>query len=115
MERSAGPLRGVTVLDFSSFLAGPFCTLILADLGARVIKVEAPVGDSSRAVPPHFVAGESVYYLGVNRNKESIVINLKSEAGRRVATDLISRVDVVVENFRPGVGKELGLDSDELC
>jgi CoA:oxalate CoA-transferase len=110
-----GPLSGLTVVDFSTFLAGPFCTQLLGDLGADVIKVEPPPGDSSRAIPPHYVAGESLYYLGVNRNKRSVVIDLKNTAGHELALSLISRADVVVENFGPGVSARLGMDAETLC
>lgn len=104
------PLSGLIVIDLTTFLSGPFCTQILADLGARVIKLEALEGDSSREIPPHFIGPDSAYYLGNNRNKESISLNLKSEAGQKIARDLISKCDVVVENFRPGVCERLGLD-----
>jgi crotonobetainyl-CoA:carnitine CoA-transferase CaiB-like acyl-CoA transferase len=113
-ENSTAPLRNIKVLDFSTFLAGPFCTQILADLGADVIKVEGPHGDSSRSIPPHFVADDSLYYLSVNRNKRSIVIDLKNPAGHDLALTLIGKVDVVVENFGPGVGERLGLDAEEM-
>lgn len=111
--RSA-PLHGVRIVDLTTFLSGPFCTQVLADLGADVIKVEPFAGDSSRSIPPHFVGPDSVYFLGINRNKRSIAVDLKSEDGRRVLHDLILRSDVVVENFRPGVCKRLGLDVDQL-
>jgi CoA:oxalate CoA-transferase len=112
---NAGPLSGLKVLDFSTFLAGPFCTQILGDLGADVIKVESPQGDSSRSIPPHFVAEESVYYLSVNRNKKSVVIDLKTSRGRQLALSLVGKVDVVVENFGPGVRDRLKLDIEALC
>lgn len=108
------PLSGVTVVDLTSFLSGPFCTQILADLGARVIKVEPPEGDSSRSIPPHFIDGDSAYYLGNNRGKESIVVNLKDPAGLELVKALIAKADVVVENFRPGVCERLGLHVAEL-
>jgi CoA:oxalate CoA-transferase len=104
------PLVGVRVLDLTTFLSGPFCTQILADLGADVVKLEPPEGDASRHIPPYFVDGDSAYYLAHNRNKRSIAVDLKSAHGLRVARDLISRSDVVVENFRPGVAARLGLD-----
>ncbi|MEU2684897.1 CoA transferase [Streptomyces hygroscopicus] len=111
---TGGPLHGTTVLDLTNFLSGPYCTQILADLGARVIKLEPPEGDSSRAIPPHFVAGDSAYYLGNNRSKESIAVDLKRPEGLEIAQDLIDRVDVVVENFRPGVCRRLGFDVEEI-
>lgn len=108
------PLDGLRVLDLTTFLSGPFATQILGDLGAEIIKVEPPAGDSSRHIPPHFVGGDSVYYMANNRNKRSIVIDLKTEAGRSLARDLALASDVVVENFRPGVASRLGLDPDQL-
>ena len=113
-EKPKGPLAGITVLDFTTFLSGPYCTQILADLGAEVIQVEPLSGDSSRSIPPHFVDGDSAYYLGNNRGKRSIAVDLKTPEGLRVATELIARVDVVVENFRPGVCDRLGLPVADL-
>ncbi|MFN7176025.1 MAG: CaiB/BaiF CoA transferase family protein [Thermaurantiacus sp.] len=103
-----GPLAGVTIVDLTRVLAGPYCTMVLADLGARVIKVEAPgQGDDARAIGP-FVAGESAYFASVNRGKESIALDLKSEADRAILTDLLARADVLVENFRPGALARMG-------
>ncbi|HEY0535633.1 MAG TPA: CaiB/BaiF CoA-transferase family protein [Actinoplanes sp.] len=104
------PLDGIRVLDLTTFLSGPFCTQILADLGAEVVKLEPPDGDASRHIPPYFVDGDSAYYLAHNRNKRSIAVDLKTAGGLRVARELIARSDVVVENFRPGVAARLGLD-----
>ncbi len=104
------PLQGIRVLDITNFLSGPYCTQVLADLGAEVIKVESPSGDSSRSIPPFFVGEDSAYYLANNRNKASIVVDLKTAEGVGVVRDLIRHVDVVVENFRPGVLGKLGLD-----
>lgn len=104
------PLAGVRVLDLTTFLSGPFCTQILGDLGADVLKVEGPDGDSSRAIPPHFLDSESVYYLANNRNKRSISLNIKTGAGLDLLMQLFARSDVVVENFRPGVCERLGID-----
>jgi len=105
------PLDGLTVLDFSRVLAGPYCTMQLADLGARVIKIEQPGrGDDTRAWGPPFIAGESAYFLSVNRNKESVALDLKSAAARPALDALIGRADVVVENFRPETMTRLGLD-----
>ena len=107
----APPLDGVTVLDFSRVLAGPYCTMQLGDLGARVIKIEQPGhGDDTRAWGPPFVGGESAYFLSVNRNKESLALDLKHPRARRVLDPLIARADVLVENFRPGTMARLGLD-----
>jgi CoA:oxalate CoA-transferase len=108
------PLTGITVVDFTTFLSGPFCCQILGDLGARVIKVEPPAGDLTRSIPPHFVGPDSAYYLSTNRNKESVVIDLKNSAGRALARQLIEHGDVVVENYRPGVAARLGLDPRQL-
>jgi crotonobetainyl-CoA:carnitine CoA-transferase CaiB-like acyl-CoA transferase len=102
-------LEGVRVLDLTHALAGPYCTLVLGDLGADVIKVESVEGDQARGWGPPFVNGESSYFLSVNRNKRSVVLDLKSEAGRQAARDLAQRSDVVVENLRPGTAAKLGL------
>ncbi|HET7696999.1 MAG TPA: CoA transferase [Vicinamibacterales bacterium] len=105
------PLDGLTVLDFSRVLAGPYCTMQLADLGARVVKIEQPGrGDDTRAWGPPFVGGESAYFLSVNRNKESLALDLKHAGARRVVDALLGRTDVVVENFRPGTMERLELD-----
>lgn len=109
------PLSGYRILDLTTFLSGPFCTQVLADLGADVVKVEAPSGDSSRAIPPHFVGEDSAYYLANNRNKRSMAIDIKSSDGLKLVRRLIGEVDVVVENFRPGVPARLGLDIKQIC
>jgi CoA:oxalate CoA-transferase len=102
------PLHGITVVDLTRVLAGPACTQILGDLGARVIKVEQPgTGDDSRAIGP-FVEGTSAYFLSVNRNKESIALDLKQPADREVFERLLERADVLVENYRPGTMEKLG-------
>ncbi len=109
-------LEGIRVLDFSRVLAGPYCGMVLADLGADVIKVERDgVGDDLRGWGPPFMAdGESTYFLSVNRNKRSIALDLKTEAGRDVARNLVRNSDVVLENFRLGVMESLGLGYDQL-
>lgn len=110
-----GPLDGVTVLDLTRVLSGPHCTMLLADMGARVIKVERPGdGDETRAWGPPFVGGESAYFLGTNRNKESIAVDFKHPEGRRIVDRLLDRSDVIVENFRPGTLGRLGLDYTSL-
>jgi crotonobetainyl-CoA:carnitine CoA-transferase CaiB-like acyl-CoA transferase len=115
MEASAPlPLAGIRVLDFSHALAGPYCTMLLGDLGADVIKVEPPIGDHSRQWGPPFIHGESSYFLSVNRNKRSVVLNLKLPAARRAAEELAMACDVVVENFKPGTMARLGLDAATL-
>ncbi len=104
-------LRGVRVLDLTRMLAGPYGSMILGDLGAEVIKVERPVtGDDIRQVGPHFVNGESVYFLSVNRNKRSLCLDLAHPEGRAVLSDLALGCDVVIENFRAGVAERLGCD-----
>lgn len=109
------PLTGIRVLDFTRVLAGPFCTQILGDLGAEVLKLEAlGGGDEVRTIPPRYPGGESHYFLAINRNKKSLAIDLKSDEGRAIALDLAARSDVVVENFRPGVMDRLGLGFDAL-
>ena len=103
------PLAGVKILDLSRVLAGPFCSMVLADLGAEVIKVEElGRGDQTRSIPP-FVNGESHYFLAINRNKQSICLNLKKAEGRDLVLKLAAQADVVLENFRPGVMDRLGL------
>jgi CoA:oxalate CoA-transferase len=108
------PLTGCVVLDLSQFLAGPYCTQILADLGAEVIKIEPVAGDMTRGLPPYFVNETSAYFLSFNRNKKSIVIDLKHPTGRGLFLDLVARADMVVENFRSGVMERLGLGREIL-
>ncbi len=109
-----GALNGITVLDLTRVLAGPFCTMILAELGARVIKIEAPPdGDDARRYGP-FVEGASAYFLSLNRGKESLVLNLKQPGDRAVFLSLAERADVLVENFRPGAMERLGLGWPQL-
>jgi crotonobetainyl-CoA:carnitine CoA-transferase CaiB-like acyl-CoA transferase len=110
-----GPLSKLRILDFTQFLSGPYATQILGDLGADVIKIESPEGDTTRRLPPHFVGDESAYYLSVNRSKRSIVIDLKSDAGRKLARRLALNCSVVVENFRPGVLQKLGLSYADIA
>ena len=109
-----GPLAHLTVLDLTQHLSGPFATQILGDLGARVIKVEPPTGDPTRRIGPYFEDGDSDYYHSVNRNKESIVIDLKAPGGRETLLALAAEADVVVENFRPGTLTRLGIELDVL-
>lgn len=98
-----GSLSGVTVIDFTRVLSGPYCTMVLADHGARVIKLEHPVrGDDTRHWGPPFVGAESAYFLSINRNKESVTLDFKSPDGKAILEQLLARADVVVENFRPG-------------
>jgi crotonobetainyl-CoA:carnitine CoA-transferase CaiB-like acyl-CoA transferase len=105
------PLEGLTVLDLTRVLSGPYCTMLLADMGARVIKVEQPgKGDDTRAWGPPFLEGESAYFLSINRNKESVTVDFKRPEGRAVLDQLLARSDVLVENFRPGTLAKQGLD-----
>jgi len=109
------PLQGIRVLDFSRVLAGPFCTMSLGDMGAEVIKVEEPVaGDDTRRYGPPFVEGISTYFLAINRNKKSIGVNLKHKEGLELVYGIARTSDIVVENFRPGVGARLGLGPKRL-
>lgn len=113
-RKRRGPLDGVRVLDLSRVLAGPFCSLILADLGAEVIKVEElGSGDQTRTIPP-FAGGESHYFLSINRNKSSVALDARTEAGRGILLKLATQCDVVLENFRPGVMERLGLGYEAL-
>lgn len=113
---TGGPLSGIRVLDLSRVLAGPYCTMLLADLGAEVLKIERPdLGDDLRLWgPPFGPGGDSSYFQAVNRNKSSIAVDLKSPSGLRLAQHLARTVDVVVENFRSGMADQLGLGYDAL-
>jgi crotonobetainyl-CoA:carnitine CoA-transferase CaiB-like acyl-CoA transferase len=117
MERVDSPtaLDGVLIADFSRVLAGPLATMLLGDLGADVVKVERPgTGDDTRAWGPPYVDGESAYYLAINRNKRSVVLDLGTAEGHRAARHLAERADVVVENFKPGTMERLGLSYEEV-
>src|SRR4051794_3649360 len=107
-------LQGLLVLDMTQVLSGPYCTQVLGDLGAEVIKLEAPQGDLARAMQPHFVGPDSVYFVSLNRNKRSVVVDLKTPEGVELVGRLAACCDVVVENNRPGVLARLGLRADEL-
>ena len=108
------PLEGVTVLDCTQVMAGPFCTLLLGDMGADVIKVERPEGDDVRRQGPPWVAGRAASFLAINRNKRSLCLNLKTDEGKDVFRRLAQRADVVTENFRPGAMEKLGLSYPQL-
>ena len=115
-EPRAGALAGLTVLDLSRVLSGPFATMTLADLGADVVKIEQPgTGDDTRQWGPPFQGDEAAYFLSVNRNKRSLAVDLKSADGLALVRDLARRADVVVENFRPGTAARLGLGYDGLA
>jgi crotonobetainyl-CoA:carnitine CoA-transferase CaiB-like acyl-CoA transferase len=108
-----GPLAGFTVLDLTRVLSGPYCTMVLGDLGARIIKVEQPgKGDDTRAWGPPFLGDESAYFLSINRNKESVTLDYKPADGRAVLEQLIAKADVLVENFRPGTLARAGFGWD---
>ncbi|HEX3536894.1 MAG TPA: CaiB/BaiF CoA-transferase family protein [Stellaceae bacterium] len=110
-----GPLDGLRVVDLTRVLAGPFCTMSLGDLGAEVLKIEPPDrGDETRHFPP-FIAGESHYFLGINRNKKSLVIDLQQPKGAEILRQLVATADILVENYRPGVMDRLGLGYDALA
>jgi formyl-CoA transferase/CoA:oxalate CoA-transferase len=112
---SSGPLAGVRILDLSRILSGPFATMIFADLGADVIKLENPrTGDDTREWAPPYQGDQSAYFLSVNRNKRGIAVDLKTAQGREIALRLVDRADVIVENFRPGTAARLGLGYDDL-
>lgn len=111
--RMSGPLNGIRVLDLSRVLAGPYCTALLADLGAEIIKLEPPAGDDYRHIGP-FKDGESALFTLNNRGKKSLALDLKKPAHLKLAQELAARVDVVVENFRPGVAARLGLGAEAL-
>src|SRR5271155_2655365 len=108
------PLAGIRVLDLTRVLAGPYCTMLLADLGAEVVKVERPGGDDARQFGPFLASGESAYFAGVNRGKKSIVLDLKAPQDRETFLGLVAKADVVVENFRPGTMEAFGLGSERL-
>ena len=107
-------LEGIKILDLSRVLAGPFCTMLLADMGAEVIKLEVPgKGDDSRSFPP-FKDGQSAYFMNFNRNKKSIVLNLKNRVDKQKFLAIVKSMDVLVENFRPGTMQKMGLDYEKL-
>ena len=115
MKLGDPPLTGLSVLDLSRVLAGPYCTMMLADLGAEVIKVEQPgSGDETRGWGPPFAGSDAAYFLSVNRSKRSVALDLKNPDGRRSALALAMHTDVVIQNFRPGTVQRLGLGYDDL-
>ncbi len=109
------PLAGIKVVDLSRFIAGPYCTMKLGDMGAEILKIETPErGDDSRALGPPFLNGESAYYMSFNRNKKSVTLNLREEKGKEILHKLISEADVFIENFRIGVTEKMGLTYDDV-
>lgn len=114
-EVRPGPLSGVRVLDLTRVVAGPYCSMFLGDLGAEVVKVEQPgAGDDTRGWGPPFAGGESAYYLCINRNKQSLTLDLKSKRAVELLRDLVKAADVIIENFRPGTMERFGLGEKEL-
>ena len=114
MTNSAA-LEGVKVLDLTQIMAGPYCTMMLADMGAVVVKVEKPNGgDDTRRMGPPFIEGESAAFLGINRNKRSIVVDLRSDEGRRIVMDMAREYDILVQNFRPGSLERMGLGYEQV-
>src|SRR4051794_8620997 len=111
----SGPLAGLLVADFSRILAGPYATMLLADLGADVIKVEGPGGDDTRTWMPPVHDGRSTYYLGVNRNKRSVALDLATPGDLAAAQELARRADVLIQNFKPGGLRRFGLDYDTVA
>lgn len=112
---TAGALSGIRVIDLSRILAGPYCTMMLADMGAEVIKIEQPgVGDGSRQWGPPWVGDQSAYFLSINRNKKSLTLNLKHPEGQAILKELIASADILVENFKPGTTERMGLDYETL-
>jgi crotonobetainyl-CoA:carnitine CoA-transferase CaiB-like acyl-CoA transferase len=110
-----GPLSGMKVVDLTHVMAGPTCTLMLADMGAEVIKIEkVPGGDDTRRSIPPTIDGEAAAFMMMNRNKRGIALNLKAEAGRAVLARMLAGADVVVENYRPGTMERLGFDYETL-
>ena len=115
-DQISGPLSGTNVLDLTRVLSGPYCTMMLADMGARVIKVEQPGrGDDTRGWGPPFEKGESSYFMSVNRNKESLTLNLKHPEGRTILNNLLDEADILVENFRPGTLARMQLGYPDLA
>lgn len=111
----SGPLNGLRVIDFTQYVAGPYCAMILGDLGAQVIKVERPgIGDVYRKQGPHFIHGESVSFLSMNRNKRSLTVNLKAPQAQEIMARLLPSMDVLVENNTPGTMSRLGLGYDQV-
>ena len=111
---AGGPFEGLLVADFGRVLAGPYCTMLLADLGATVIKVESPLGDETRSYRPPEYRGESTYFLSINRNKQSVVLDFRNPDDLVLAQRLAARADVVTENFKPGGLRRFGLDYESV-
>jgi CoA:oxalate CoA-transferase len=110
----SGPLSGLRIIEVGHMLAGPYCGLLLADMGAEIIKIEPPEGDIARAVSPHFIGPHNAYFASLNRNKKSVVIDLASEVGRTQLQELVGRSQALITNLRPSAIKKLGLTYDKL-
>src|SRR5439155_10097813 len=111
-DQRSGPLDGLLVADFSRVLAGPYCTMLLGDLGATVMKVESPTGDDTRSWMPPDRDGVATYYMAINRNKRSVILDFNDPADLRLARELAARADVFIENFKPSSLKRFDLDYD---
>src|SRR5271155_3535724 len=109
LAQGAGALEGLKIIDLTRVLGGPYCTMVLSDHGAEVIKIEPPQGDETREWGPPFDAGDASYFIGVNRNKRSLALDLAKPAGREVVLRLLDGADVLVENFKPGTMERWGL------
>lgn len=108
-------LAGIRVVDLTTFMSGPFVSMVLGDLGAEIIKIEEPgSGDASRQIPPYFHEGESLYYISLNRNKKGLTLNLNTEKGKDIFYKLVKKADIVLENYRPGVTKKLSVDYERI-
>ena len=107
------PLEGIRVIEFGNFIAGPFCGMLLADMGAEVIKIEPLSGDLARAIPP-IIDGKSAAFITLNRNKKSLALDLKSNRGRSLALELLKSANAIIENNRPGVMQRLGLGAEDV-
>lgn len=115
IPRGQPPLKGIRVLDLTRIIAGPYCAMVLGDLGAEIIKVEQPkIGDESRAWGPPWLKEMSAYFISINRNKKSLTLNLKHPQGIEIFKSLVKTADVLLENFRPGTMEEMGLGYEAL-
>ncbi len=114
INKTNGPIEGIKIIDMSRVLGGPYCTQLLGDLGASIIKLEPPQGDETRDWGPPFKDGEAAYFMGVNRNKDSISLDISKSEGKKILYKLLNDADVIVENFKPGTMEKWGLGFDEL-
>lgn len=108
-------LEGIRVIDLTTFMSGPFVTMVLGDLGAEIIKIERPgTGDTSRQIPPYYHAEENLYYISLNRNKKSVTLNLNTDQGKEILHGLVQKADIFIDNFRPGILEKLGVNYERL-